>query len=192
MDQVKIGKFLKELRINKGLTQEDVANKFYVSSRSVSRWENGVNLPDVSLLIEIADFYEVDVREIIEGEKNNKMNEDNKDVAKKVAAYAKDETERSWSRIIFVSIAAAVLLILSFVFSLLYDETSNANQQAVSYFVLFMGIAFVINNILYSVGLIQKIAKIKWLRILLWTILIIVVLIAILILLTTIAWFTKA
>ena len=69
MDQKKTGEFLKQLRLEKQMTQEQLAEKFNVSSRSVSRWETGRNLPDISLLVEIADFYDVDVREIIEGER---------------------------------------------------------------------------------------------------------------------------
>lgn len=41
MDQEKVGCFLKELRLEKGLTQEQLAEKFNISNRSVSRWENG-------------------------------------------------------------------------------------------------------------------------------------------------------
>lgn len=43
IDQVKIGNFLRKLRKEKGMTQEEIATKFGVSSRSVSRWENGVS-----------------------------------------------------------------------------------------------------------------------------------------------------
>ena len=68
-DQQKIGAFLKELRKEKNLTQEKLAEKLNVTSRTVSRWETGVNLPDLSLLVELADFYGVDIREIIDGER---------------------------------------------------------------------------------------------------------------------------
>ena len=71
MDQKKVGSFLKELRKEKGITQEQLAEKLNVSGRSVSRWETGNNMPDISLLVEIADFYDVDVREIIEGERKS-------------------------------------------------------------------------------------------------------------------------
>ena len=73
MDQKKVGSFLKELRKEKGITQEQLAEKLNVSGRSVSRWETGNNMPDISLLVEIADFYDVDVREIIEGERKSEM-----------------------------------------------------------------------------------------------------------------------
>ena len=69
MDQQKIGLFLKELRKENNYTQEQLAEKFGVSNRTVSRWENGNNMPDISVLVELADFYTVDVREIIDGER---------------------------------------------------------------------------------------------------------------------------
>ncbi len=66
MDQTKVGQFLKQLRKEKGITQEEFAEKIGVSGRTVSRWVTGSNMPDISLLVDIADFYEVDVREIRE------------------------------------------------------------------------------------------------------------------------------
>ena len=47
MDQQKIGTFLKQLRQERQLTQENLAEIMCVTNRSVSRWENGVNLPDL-------------------------------------------------------------------------------------------------------------------------------------------------
>lgn len=93
MDQKKTGEFLKALRKEKELTQSQLAEVFNVSTRTVSRWENGSNLPDVSTLVEIADFYEVDVREIIEGERNV-TNEEISDMALKIAEYAGNEKSR--------------------------------------------------------------------------------------------------
>ena len=69
MDQIKIGTCLKELRKERNLTQEQIAEKFSVSQRSVSRWENGNTMPDISVLIELADYYNVDLREILNGER---------------------------------------------------------------------------------------------------------------------------
>ena len=89
MNQPKIGKFLKHLLKDKGLTQEQLAEQFNISSRTVSRWETGSNMPDVNMLIELADFYDVDIREIIDGErKSENMDNENKDTLKKVAEYS--------------------------------------------------------------------------------------------------------
>lgn len=61
MDQQKIGQFLRECRKEKGITQEQLAEMPGVTNRSVSRWENGSNLPDLDILIEMADYYDVEL-----------------------------------------------------------------------------------------------------------------------------------
>ena len=69
MDQKKIGNFLRELRKNRGFTQEQAAEKLGISSRTISRWETGAYMPDISMLVDIAELYDVDIREIIDGER---------------------------------------------------------------------------------------------------------------------------
>ena len=92
IDQVKIGRFLKELRKEKELTQEQLAERFGVSSRSVSRWENGNTMPELGILVELADYYEVDIKEIIDGErKSENMKKEEKETLRKVADYAEVE-----------------------------------------------------------------------------------------------------
>lgn len=51
MDQVKIGQFIAKCRKEKGMTQKELAEKLNVSDKSISKWERGINLPDVSLYI---------------------------------------------------------------------------------------------------------------------------------------------
>ena len=64
MDQKKTGSFLRELRKEHGITQEQFAEKLGVSARTISRWETGNNMPDISLLSEIADYYDVGIPEM--------------------------------------------------------------------------------------------------------------------------------
>ena len=73
---IELGYNIAYYRKHAGLTQEQLAEKFQITSRTVSRWETGSNMPDISMLLELADFYEVDIREIIDGErKSEQMNE---------------------------------------------------------------------------------------------------------------------
>ncbi|MBQ4227190.1 MAG: helix-turn-helix transcriptional regulator [Clostridia bacterium] len=71
MDLPKVGAFLKELRKAKKLTQEQLAEILNVSRRTVSRWETGTSVPDYDLLVEMADLYQVDLRELLDGEKKS-------------------------------------------------------------------------------------------------------------------------
>lgn len=99
IDQVKIGGFLRELRKEKELTQEQLAEKFGVSSRSVSRWENGNTMPELGILVELADYYEVDIKEIIDGErKSESMKKEERETLQKVADYAEAEKKLTVKR----------------------------------------------------------------------------------------------
>lgn len=115
MNQQKIGQFLKHLRKDKGLTQEQLAEHFSVSSRTVSRWETGSNMPDVDMLIELADFYEVDIREIIDGErKGENMDNETKDTLKKVAEYAAEESINRKERLRTMLASSTCLMLVSY------------------------------------------------------------------------------
>ncbi len=95
MDAKKIGTFLRELRKEKGLTQEQLAEVLNVSGRTISRWETGTNMPDLSVLIQIAEFYEVEVKEILNGERKGEiMDKELKETLSKVADYNTLEKEK--------------------------------------------------------------------------------------------------
>lgn len=120
MNQQNTGAFLKRLRKEKGLTQEQLAERFYVSSRTVSRWETGSNMPDVGVLIELADFYDVDIREIIDGERKSEiMDNETKDTLKKVAAYATEGERKNQFKL---ATAALVMLIVLYACTVLFGD----------------------------------------------------------------------
>lgn len=114
IDQIKIGGFLKELRKEKELTQEQLAEKFGVSSRSVSRWENGNTMPELGILVELADFYEIDIREIIDGERKSEiMKKEEKETLRKVADYAETEKKLVVKRRCIVTFVGTLMFALS-------------------------------------------------------------------------------
>ena len=103
MDQKKTGQFLQALRKEKNMTQEMLAEILNVSNRTVSRWETGSNMPDISLLVELAEFYQVSIPEIIDGErKSEEMKQETKDTAIKMAEYSKNELNTEKKKIISV------------------------------------------------------------------------------------------
>ena len=65
----KFGKFLTEIRKEKQMTQKELADKLFVSDKTVSKWECGNSMPNVALLIPIADVLEITVTELLRGEK---------------------------------------------------------------------------------------------------------------------------
>ena len=69
MDQNKIGNFIKSIRIENNLTQKDFADKLGVTPQAVSKWENGKNIPDIAIMKDISEKFQVNIDEILNGEK---------------------------------------------------------------------------------------------------------------------------
>ncbi len=161
MNQQKIGAFLKALRKQKGLTQEQIAEKFNVSNRTVSRWENGNNMPDLDILIEISDYYEVDLRELLDGErKGEKMNSEMEETVLKAVDYTNTETKRYTKRVhLFLLIGA----IFWFVSSLINHTTLNSNAvlSAISDFAEGAAIGMIICGIIFTSRYGQRIKAFK-------------------------------
>ena len=113
MDLVKTGAFLKELRKEKNITQEELAEKMGVARRTVSRWENGANMPDIDVLIDISDFYGVGLREILDGERKEKqMDKEMKETVLKVAEYENEGKKRT-SMVVIVYLALGIISLLA-------------------------------------------------------------------------------
>ena len=166
MDQQKIGSFLKELRKEKSLTQEQLAESLNVSGRTVSRWETGSNMPDLSILVELADFYDVDIREIINGErKSEKMEKDLKDTLEQVAEYSNTEKKSLKKKMIEISLSAALLLL----FSVILDTTngfrgfiSERPVQNMIDFATGLSLAILVLNALYLAGILDRAREWKY------------------------------
>lgn len=65
MDNIRIGKTIKELRVNKGLSQKDVANICNITAPAVSKWERGESIPDISSLESLSHLFGVSINELI-------------------------------------------------------------------------------------------------------------------------------
>ena len=160
MDQIKIGAFLKELRKEQNLTQEQFAEQLGVSSRTVSRWETGNNMPDISLLTEIAEFYDVSIPELINGErKSENMNDEIKEVANKMADYAgaekADMIKNVQSHSIVGVISLAVLILLEIIAP---EGASELADKVHLYFETLVNVS-VVMVFLISTGLLHRIER---------------------------------
>ncbi len=78
MNQEKIGIFIKKLRKKNNLTQQQFAEKLGVTYQAVSKWENGKNIPDIAILKQISEIFQIDLNSLLNGEiileKKNKKN----------------------------------------------------------------------------------------------------------------------
>ncbi len=125
MDQIKIGAFLKELRKEKELTQEQLAEKLNVSGRTVSRWETGSNMPDLGILVEIADFYNISIPEIIRGErKSENMDQETKQTAVAMAQYSQNAVKLGKQNVIGILLSAFGIFIIVSALSIFPSDSS--------------------------------------------------------------------
>lgn len=155
MDQKKIGEFLRELRKEKGMTQEQVAEHFNIAGRTVSRWETGSNMPDIGIISEIAEFYEVDIREIINGERDAAPVVQ-EDVVEKVIEYADTENEQLAQHVTRYSIIG-LIAVLGFVLVAKYGVIGSgivaSLVESVAMFFILLGFG---KSILFSMGRLGK------------------------------------
>ena len=88
MNQEKIGTFLKELRREKNMTQEQLSEKLNVNNRTISRWENARTMPDFDMMIELAKLYDVSIEELLNGERTaDMMNKQTEETLYSIADY---------------------------------------------------------------------------------------------------------
>ncbi len=158
MNQQKIGCFLKELRKTKNLTQEQLAEKLNVSGRTISRWETGNNMPDISLLVELAEFYDVSIPEIIDGErKSDSMEKEVKEVAEKMSDYAEAEKETIIKNIRNLSIISACALVVYFLLEITGAVTQNVIFETAHLYCETLVFVTTLLIPLYTTGLLGKI-----------------------------------
>ena len=158
MDPIRIGAFLKELRKERNLTQEALAGKFGVTQRSVSRWENGTTMPDISVLIELADFYDIDIRDLLRGErKSENMDTDLKETLEMVAEYTEADKAKILKKVYICGQCMLITSVASFVmyFVSMYVEGIVLTPLLL---ILASGI-FAINTLLAGLQLKGKMSK---------------------------------
>lgn len=162
MDQKKTGSFLRELRKEKQLTQEQLAERFGVTNRSVSRWETGSNMPDLSILVELADFYDVDIRDIIDGErKGEDMNKEEKERLQLVADYAETEKNTLLMRLRIFSIVGLVSLIAGLVMLVISRDNNLPVYDYLMGTLMGVAIGALLVAVFYSTGVLENMRKRK-------------------------------
>lgn len=160
MDQKKIGSFLRELRKEQDITQEYLAEKLNVSGRTISRWETGNTMPDIGLLVEIAEFFDVSIPEIINGERKSKrMNEEVKEVAEKMSDYAGAEKVAIIKEVRNQSIIGVCSLVLYFILDITGAANQNVILEKISMYCQTLTFVTVILIALYSTGLLSRLQR---------------------------------
>ena len=110
MDQKKIGKFICSLRKEKQLTQEQLAEKLGVSINAVSKWERGLSFPDVSLYKDLCKELDINIEELINGEKSKSSTAKEKAILNVVKTNKKEKKKRNIIIIVFTLLITLLII----------------------------------------------------------------------------------
>ena len=109
MDQEKIGKFILELRKQKGWTQKELAEKVGVSDKTISKWECGNSIPDITYLEALCNSLDISVNELLSGERLSDKSYSEKAEENIMALMKENESNKKGS---FLQVIFGVLLIV--------------------------------------------------------------------------------
>ena len=155
MDLNKISNFIKEKRKELGITQEELAEKLFVTEKAISRWETGRGTPDISLLLPLSKELKVDVSELLNGEENK----NSKNEVEQLIKY-KEITESNIYNFQFkLTIFFYVLSILSFLIYLRfeYDPNIEVNYFIRLFIIVVASIFIMIGSEIYSNNYVERI-----------------------------------
>ena len=128
---MKIGDQLKKARLDKNMTQEEVAGKIFVSRQSISNWENNKTYPDIGNVIALSDLYGISLDELLKGSDNfMKHLEESTDIVK------------SNKKLIFFIILALLFMIVMAVFTSFLPEKV--------FLLAIFGLAVILTGLIYS------------------------------------------
>ena len=148
MDIEKISNLIKNKRKEKGLTQEELAEKINVTEKAISRWETGRGTPDISLLIPLSKTLGISVGELLNGKEDKGEEKNIKDIIKYI-----DETNKKKNKFIIpICIVIYIALLLLYLNYLRVEYSSGAfHFDYMGELVVFLFFAFAIgfnNNLL--------------------------------------------
>lgn len=117
MDNIKFGKFIKELRQEQNMTQKELAEKINLTDKAISKWERGLSFPDITMLNTLADVFKVSVAEILNGERGSEEHIDVEKAVKEAieaVTLSKEKREKrleKWKQV--TKITSAMVFVLS-------------------------------------------------------------------------------
>ena len=154
MDLNKISNFIKIKRKELGITQDELAEKLFVTEKTISRWETGRGTPDISLLLPLSKELNIDVSELLNGEENKK----NKNEVEQLIEYNEITKANKYNFQFKLTIFFYILSILSFLFYLRFEYDPNIE---VNYFIRLLiiviaSIFVIIGNKIYSNNYVEK------------------------------------
>ena len=146
MDQVKIGKFISEKRKNKNITQSQLSEMLGITDRAISKWENGICLPDASTMPELCKILDISINDLFSGEVVD-MKEKEKKLEDNLLELARGKElsdKRLLNTEIFIGIISVIIL-FTMIFTAMFVEMPNHTEGiliGIGSFIFIIGMFF--------------------------------------------------
>ena len=142
MDPIKVGNFIASLRKEKNITQEELAERINVSSKTVSKWEVGVNVPDTNCLYKLSKEFNVPTQDILNGGEIKNESENNDSIKNGINFYNRLFKRKVTKIVVLVIIGIISLFSILYTISnynrvQVYDITSNDENFNVSGYIVY-------------------------------------------------------
>lgn len=128
MDQIEIGKYIAEKRQSKDMTQKSLAEQLLVSDKAVSKWERGICMPNVELLLPLSEILGVSIKEILSASDDCNTLQTDTVVAGAVQLYGKETRKKERRKAFLVS---SIIIVLAFIIGVLplYAKYSSSRYS---------------------------------------------------------------
>lgn len=126
MDQIKIGKFINQCRKEKKLTQTELAEKLNITDRAISKWENGICLPDSGTMLALCEILNITINDLFSGEKVD-MNDYYKKAEQNLLAMQKlkEEADKRLLRVETIITSLTLLIYITLVMIVIFNDLSE-------------------------------------------------------------------
>ena len=156
MNQEKIGKYIVECRKKKNMTQQELAEKLGVSDRTIGNWENGRNMPDLSLFKPLSEILGISIAELLDGGKIDKNNiaYKSEEILTNTIYYQTEKIRKKENKYIFFICFLSLIIIIAL------NVNTIFNNDSLEYLPLIvLGVIFIFLGIMNYKG---NISSIHW------------------------------
>ena len=130
MDQIRIGKFIANARKEKGMTQRELADTLLISDKTISKWECGKGLPEVSLMLPLCEALDISVNDLLSGERISDIDYKKKAEENMMNLMKENQENKKKEAISIICAVITIIAVCSLVFISAYIEMHAAIRVA--------------------------------------------------------------
>ena len=153
MNLIKIGKFISSKRKEKGITQSELAERLNITDRAISKWENGICLPDASNMIQLCELLGITINDLLTGEVVDMKNNEKKLEENLIKlAILKEEKDKY---LLNIEIVLGIVIFIFFFVVIIMASLIDV-QEWIRFAIIISDIFLILITTFYMVGIEQK------------------------------------